>query len=70
MVAKDIIKSIDEMKAVHNMFVGQPTPNAKQIYYVAERQVSAETPPMISVEDLVAWCQKTKQYWSMMILHM
>ena len=60
LVAKDIMKSIDEMKSRHNMFVGEPTPNAKQIYYVSERQISAETPHMISIGDVVAWCQNNE----------
>lgn len=57
MTAKNIIKSIDEMKAQHSMFEGEATPNAKQIYYVAERQATAETPRIISVGDLVQWCK-------------
>lgn len=60
MVAKDIMKSIDEMKSRHNMFVGEPTPNAKQIYYVSARQISAETPHMISIGAVVAWCQNNE----------
>lgn len=58
MTAKNIIKSIDEMKNNHNMFEGEITPNAKQIYYVSERQISSEAPQMISVGDLVSWCQQ------------
>lgn len=58
MTAKNIIKSIDEMKVNHNMFEGETTPNSKQIYYVSEREISNETPQMISVGDLVSWYEK------------
>lgn len=54
MTAKNIIKSINELKERHGMFSEKATPNAKQIYYVSERETLSETPHIISVGDLVA----------------
>lgn len=60
MNAKNIIKSINEMRQNHDFFLDEPTPTAKQIYYVSERQISIEAPQMISVGDLVEWCEKNR----------
>lgn len=46
------------MKDRHNMFPEEATPNEKKIYYVAERYGSAQTTPIISVGDLVQWCER------------
>lgn len=58
MSADNIIKSINEMKEQHNLFVHEKTPNRKQIYYLIEKNRLAETPPIISLGELIEWCEK------------
>lgn len=56
MTAKNIIKSIDEVK--ERMFPGETTPTSKQIYYISESNNSKVSPHFISVGELANWCDK------------
>lgn len=58
MSADNIIKSIGELKKDLNLFPNDKVPTRKQIYYIATKHRLAETPPIVSIGELVEWCQK------------
>lgn len=58
MSAENIIKSIEEMKNDLNLFPNDQVPTRKQIYYITTKHRLAENPPIVSVGELVEWCQK------------
>lgn len=58
MTAENIIKSIEELKKDCRLFPNDKIPTRKQIYYIATKHRLAEKPPIVSVGELVEWCQK------------
>lgn len=58
MSAENIIKSIEELKTDLHLFPNDKVPTRKQIYYIATKHRLAERPPIVSVGELVEWCEK------------
>lgn len=61
MTGDNIIKSIQEMKNDLQLFPNDKIPSRKQIYYITTKYRLAETTPIVSVGELVEWCEKNAQ---------
>lgn len=54
---KRIIREINKMREETQQFQNDVTPTSRQIHYLLAKHREKETPPIISIGELVEWCE-------------
>lgn len=57
MTAKRIIEHLEDLQTNYNIFVDENIPSQQHIYYLLRKNKEEETPPIISIGEMVEWCE-------------
>lgn len=57
----DVIRHINYARDTNRLFESEQNPTKRQIEYMLKKFRDAETPRMVKVGDLMAWCDKNKK---------
>lgn len=56
--AKYIRRHIQQLQETKGLFIDEPIPTSKQIYNIVQKHKLVESPAIVDVGQLVAWCQE------------